>query len=212
MRIVSKTGQVVQERENITENSSLRVKTSYVYSIGNYLIKIIEINFELEDKLTKLTDYEMLIDVYSLQSKARKSLPVEIKTSGRSESSMKSSAIVCSKCFFLNSDNDYRNFAWWLQLNRMIGYKKVSFCENAIRLEYFREQADLIETQTLKCIPNFISRNNKNKYFTSLTDLKYNGVFSYASTDVFNVIITNDCYLRNLDKLIFWIFFQDLPQ
>lgn len=193
------------DRRNISDTTLIDV--SYEYSIGNYMTRIVEIKYELnEAQMKKWTELDMFLDVYSTRSKTDESLHVQMKRSGRkaltSDASLKKSAILCSKCFFLNSDNDYRNFEWWLQINRMIGYEKVSFCESSIDLSYFGEHVDLIETQTLKCIPDFISsrKGKKSKYFHSFLDLKYKGVFSYASTDIFNVIITNDCYLRNIEK------------
>lgn len=190
LSVHSQEGDVLR-RENISDSPS------YVYSIGNYMIKIVEA--KLPGDVVKEENDSMYLSFYSGRQKTNVPLEVKIKTSGKY--SEKRSAIICSKCFFLNSEEDYRNFDWWLELNRNIGYEKVSFCENSIDLAYFKHQANLIETESLKCLPNFIKNTSKEKYLTSLTQLRYNGVFSYASTDIFNVIITNQCYLKNLDKL-----------
>jgi hypothetical protein len=114
-------------------------------------------------------------------------------------------SIVCSKCFFLNNLDDYRNFLWWLQLNKQIGYEKISFCDNSLDLDYFKMNKyaffnfNFLQIEQFKCIPNFIKKS-QNEYFNHLTDLNYNGVFSYATTDIFNVIFTNDCFLKNSNQ------------
>lgn len=186
------SSQEIIHRSNI---SDLSLKPSYVYSIGNYMIKIIEV--KLSDDIVSGGD-SMTLNFYSGRQKTNVPLEVRIKTTGRY--SEKKSAVICSKCFFLNSEEDYRNFDWWLELNKNIGYEKISFCEDSINLGYFKHRENLIETESLKCIPNFIGSVSKDKYLTSLTQLRYNGVFSYASTDIFNVIMTNQCYLKNFDK------------
>jgi hypothetical protein len=59
----------------------------------------------------------------------------------------------------------------------------------------FKANAGFLDIQAFKCYPNFIDENKKN-FIESLELLRYRGVFSYASTDIFNIMFTNECYLK----------------
>ena len=57
--------------------------------------------------------------------------PIEVKIKylrSQPEESREGSTI-CSKCYYYYSDNfSYKHFEWWFELNKKIGYNKITFC------------------------------------------------------------------------------------
>jgi hypothetical protein len=105
---------------------------------------------------------------------------------------------------------------WWLELNHQIGYSKLSFCSNEIDLlslfgHGHKLSSDLIlqfnvsnfiEVESLDCLPNFFtdSESESEEFLPSYRTLGYRGSFSNYMTDMFNIILTNSCYMKNFNK------------
>ena len=115
----------------------------------------------------------------------------------------KKHSIVCSKCFWYSSDQ-YKDLFWWIELNKQAGYKKVVFCNNSIPNtkefnEIFENNKDFVELSQLNYLPNFMPKNN-NLNSTSHNYLSYYnelGAQYHIDSDLFNMIITNECFLNN---------------
>jgi hypothetical protein len=112
--------------------------------------------------------------------------------------------VVCSKCFWYKPDN-YKDFFWWIELHKQAGYEKVFFCNNTIpNTKEFNEivdaNKDFIEISQLNYLPNFIETNRSAKVHTYLNYFEQMGSYFHVESDLFNMMMTNECFLNNTDK------------
>jgi hypothetical protein len=118
----------------------------------------------------------------------------------------KQHAIVCSKCFWYTPSN-YKDFFWWIEMHKQAGYKKVLFCNNSIpNTKEFNQivemNKDFVEISQLTYLPNF-RHDNRNRSSKSHNYLNYFHEFSSnfgVDSDIYNMIMTNECFLNNTDK------------
>jgi hypothetical protein len=175
---------------------------------------------QLVEKMAKVSSMEVhivdqvsnLITQYPINVKMKylKSNPINgIKKKGYA---------ICNKCFNIRLDDtdSYKTYAWWLEINKRMGYDKAILCNVSMpnTPEYnnvFYKYRDFIEIHQLKYTPNLIniissfSKKNKNgdsrSYFRNYSELKgKGGSFSYKYSGVFQNLRINECYLDNVDK------------
>ncbi|CAF0896674.1 unnamed protein product [Brachionus calyciflorus] len=180
-------------------------KNAFEYARGLYKVKIVDLDFDLN--INDMENVELYVKFYT-SSLSTDFLNVNVKylnitakpLDPKKLPEVKKSSVVCSKIFYLNNLVDYDNMRWWLDLNLQIGHETISFYENLIDMNYFQEIQSYIEFESFRCFPNFL-KNRNSEYLNSLKEITYRNVFSYASTDIFNVQMTNECYMRHGDKV-----------
>ena len=63
---------------------------------------------------------------------------------------------------------------WWIQLNKKIGYNRISFCNHSIDADFnkmFEKYSNFLDISPLKCIPN-LQNKSESKYYSQFFDLK----------------------------------------
>lgn len=106
----------------------------------------------------------------------------------------------------LGKPSDVLATEWWIKINKVIGYDKISFCNQSIKHnvgfgELFNKYYDYLDISTLTCIPNLTQNSNKPKYFKYFNELiDDKGDFDVYKVEVINQLIINECYLDNIDK------------
>jgi hypothetical protein len=118
----------------------------------------------------------------------------------------KEGSIVCSKCFWLKQE-DYKDLFWWIELHRQAGYKKVIFCNNSIPNtkefnDLFERNKDFVELSQLNFIPNFINNPQNSTLHNYLNFYDQLSPNFAIDSDIFNIMITNECFLNNTDKYL----------
>jgi hypothetical protein len=102
--------------------------------------------------------------------------------------------------------SDYKDLFWWIEMHKQAGYKKIIFCNNSIPNtqefgDIFEKNKNFIEIIQLNFLPNFMEKNVStlvtHKYLNSYHPL---GSHYHVDSDLFNVMITNECFLNNTDK------------
>jgi hypothetical protein len=127
------------------------------------------------------------------------------KTSGK----VRQGSAICSKCYYYTDKESYKHFEWWFELNKHIGYDKITFCNNSIPDVYeykvlFKKYENLIYIYQMQHLPNLLDRDElndtDNEYLSSFFELKSRNKFYKPMTRVFDNIIFNECFLDNVDK------------
>jgi hypothetical protein len=177
--------QLASSYSNLSEIKTKHSKFyEYSYSVISLNVHPARLNISARSENIKM--YVKLVD-YVTRRETKGYLPVKIKTLTTAFSSKKS-AMICSKCYFINRQDDYMSFRWWVDLNRRIGYQKISICNHSISNEpsfrnLFETYKEFMILSELKCIPN-LQNPTKNDtedsvYFKSFSDLiGTNGTYS----------------------------------
>lgn len=181
----------IRKYSNISERFS--------YRRGFYQVKIADIQVDLSNRIGNIKDVDLFVNFITSNLEIHEPIRVVLKNLTYSDV-FKSSTVLCSKIFFLNELKDYLNLQWWIDLNLQIGHQTVSFHENLVDMDFFQDKINYIETDSFRCFPNFLSSRNP-EFLNSLKEIRYNNVFSYASTDILNVQVTNECYMRHADTV-----------
>ncbi len=199
------------------------IKISLQTSVGHFRARVLNIYFNLREEFLKLNQtieevekMSIFLIGYEANKKYKIDTPLEAEIKRFELDQSSNESILCSKCLFLEKKSDYDDLRWWLDINYHIGYSKVSFCSNEIDLKSlltshnkYSDNSSLsfdysrfLEVESLDCFPNFFTdnENSKDEFIRSLKKLGYRGAFSNLMTDIFNVIITNSCYIRNFNK------------
>lgn len=189
---------------NIKDNTSRVIKTVIkkrlqLYHFGTYKNGLLDIEFF--PKHIDLKNIDLNLNIFSYNTSKKVTIPVNKVLATIKKKNL---PIICSKCFFnMNQSSEYKDLKWWIYLNRKIGYEKIFFCNNSIALDHFDDLIDknrkFLDIQKLQCLPNFI-RENGSDFFEHYDNFRYNGVFNYYVTDIFNTILTNECYLKYSHK------------
>jgi hypothetical protein len=121
----------------------------------------------------------------------------------------KKSMMHCGKCINLSVKEDLADLEWDIKLQKKIGYDKKYICmieQNEGFKRLFNEYRDFLEIGELKCIPNLqdhallLNQSYLAKH-TDLRDKNYN--YMVRKFDVINVLISNECYMNNIEKYRF---------
>jgi hypothetical protein len=136
-------------------------------------------------------------------------IEVKIKYLRTQPDETRTGSMICSKCYYYSDFLSYRHFEWWFELNKKIGYNKITFCNSTIPDTYeYRRLFDKFESSIyiyqMQYLPNLIDKihlnDSYNEYLTSFFDLKRKDSFYKPLTRVFDNIIFQECYLDNVDK------------
>lgn len=186
---------------------------------GSYSFNSINLNFTLLDYVKDISDYYSLVKKgnYKFYAFVRNSndhlqhtaFPIEIKVRfiRKKRLARKHGSIICSKCLFLKKQ-DYKDLLWWIELNKLIGYKKIVFCNISIANTYefnklFDRYKNFVEVVQFKYLPNFIDVNatsNPHQYLTSYFQLKKNGKYHKSTRNMFDNLNQKECYWNNAGK------------
>lgn len=188
------------EKFNLKKMRSDRIDDTFVYSVIdcelnlNDYLPTNEINL---DKL-KLT---LNITELNMNKFIRKPLILRIH---KTESASKKNSMICSKVIFLEDKNKIKDLKFWIDLNRLSGYKKILLynkqeeVENRELEELLKKEQDFVQVKNLVCLPNLI-RDNLNfsfEYFEKYKEIR----LLKRKMDLISTILINECYLENLDK------------
>jgi len=115
----------------------------------------------------------------------------------------KKHSMICAKSFYF--PNSYLNhFEFWIQMNRINGYDKISLFNNSFDTKFndlFIKYKDFIDVHQFQCVPNFYKPNKNNITFVTFERIK--NVFNSDPTSIhvhFEYINFNECYLKYKDK------------
>ena len=204
------------EINDLQRNKILKHSIPVSYSYITWVVESSQVGFIQADfNLTKLS-IEKELDLFKLKLSLRvsskltkqmtdQSISVIIKNM-RSNYDMKKSALICSKCVYLKSENDFKNFETWLELNKRNGYDQVIVCNQSIDdtaqfQRIFKKFSSFLKMKQLNCLPNLESENKlKTKYLTDFKGLRKNGEFFIYKFDIINQLVLNECYLDNIEK------------
>lgn len=186
------------------------LELKFVHSSSKYFYSVIDARLDAmkhQLKIVDLTKTRILLIVKDLVSDSQTNnyLNVKIKRFYGGEENKKGS-LVCSKCFYLNSDSERVALKWWIELNKMSGHDNVFMCDHAIpdSNQLAQEYADFVIMDKLKCIPNIQSNANytRYKYLKRHTMLEYGttGQFDVTKYEVIMRLVQNECYLNYRDK------------
>jgi len=111
-------------------------------------------------------------------------------------------AVICTEPLFLEN-KDYSSLSWWIEINKLSGYKKIILYNNSIpnTREFnriFDEHKNFVEINQLKCLPNFI-KPNEPKYLTHYNEF-LSGEWNIENVHflAFDSIANNECLYSNL--------------
>jgi hypothetical protein len=136
-------------------------------------------------------------------------IEVKIKYLRTQPDKKREGSMICSKCYYYSDYLSFKHFEWWFELNKKIGYNKITFCNSTIPDTYeyrrlFDKYENSIYIYQMQFLPNLIDKNqlndSYNEYLTSFFDLKRKDSFYKPLTRVFDNIIFQECYLDNVDK------------
>jgi hypothetical protein len=184
----------------------------YDYSVLSLSITPTRLNISASSPNIKM--YVRVAD-RSIMRETKRHLLVKIKHLANPLDSKKSS-MICTKCYAMKKSEDYLSFRWWLELNRQIGYEKISVCNQSIENapefhDLVKKNSDFFELRPLKCIPNLQNKAvygpepgnmSVSIYYDSFSSLKTSktGTLSLRRVEVVNLIAYNECYLDHVDE------------
>ena len=167
------------------------------------------IDAEFSQVLTGLEINEMKLSVLiqtenSTQSTSNKSLSIKMKYFRQVDNNFKQKSMICTKLLYLKS-NYLNTINWWLELNRMHGFNKLTIYNNSMPSQMdamFEKNSDFVQVIQFQCIPNFMQNENSEKpYIKSFFEFEnvYKTDPLYYHTH-FEFFTLNDCYLQNMDQ------------
>lgn len=172
--------------------------------LKNFLLQNHNINLTLH--VSNITVKVLYHDINN-NKKSNQLLNLNIKYLRTPEHTKPKSTLICSKCLFTDTKG-YKNFQYWIELNKRAGYDKIWLCNNSIPNtddfnQIFKKHADFIEIHQLKCLPNFLP-NSKGFYVNHYSELE-----KALKQDVISGLILNEVTfslyfdLKNKDALRF---------
>ena len=114
-------------------------------------------------------------------------------------------AVICIEPLFFEP-KEYKDFEWYIELNKLIGYDKIVIYNNSIpNTEHFnrifRNNKDFIDLYQFQCLPNFI--NNSSKYLRHYKDFITGGWGRSTKNYMylgFDSMANNECYHQYANK------------
>lgn len=144
------------------------------------------------DLASHLSDITVKLSYHDIKNNQQTSqlLNLNIKYLRTPEHTKPKVTLICSKCLFIGT-NGYKNFQYWVELNKKAGYDKIWLCNNSIPNtedfnRIFKKHADFIEISQLKCLPNFLP-NSKGFYVNHYSELE-----KALKQDVISGLILNE--------------------
>jgi hypothetical protein len=192
--------EILDKESNSTQSIKTNIrKKIQLYNFMPYKNGLLDIEFR--PKNIDLKRKDLILNIHVIESDTNVKIPVTKKLSSQKKNNL---PIICAKCFFnMNLSSNYRDLAWWIYLNKKIGYEKIFFCNNSIEHNnlnlLFDKNRNFLDIQRLQCIPNFIDQSLPD-FFDSFDSFRSRGVFNYYITDIFNTILINECYLKYSDN------------
>ena len=178
-----------------------------IYRIASAEFKILMLNLDPESinflNKNKNTTFSIKILDNHLESNIQNSISVKIK---KFQSSSKKNLIICSKCLFNYSNKKSGSLKWWIELNKRLGYQKISLCNYSIEnsdvyAKMFEKYSNFVEITQLKFIPDMNQDENGAPKF--IQNFKFSERNFHVYFDLITEFILNECYYNNLDQYKF---------
>lgn len=187
LHMIIKTGVIF--KPSITVSDRVRVKYNLytTWSVAEYSL----VNLDAVVNKPVMSTGALKVNINGLQ------LPIKLIYLGNNN---KTGAMICTKCLHIDN-RSIDSLDWWLQLNRQIGYERVSMCNHSIDSSFhalFQKFNSFIQLSDLKCIPNLQTSNDK--YFNSYTNLTFNKEYFVYKFELINQLILNECYMNNMER------------
>ena len=178
----------------------------------NYGYSLIDATFDLKLLLDKHhvepTKLKMHVHIKNRRTNVTSNSSVQLKIKyfkqqNKSDSLHSKKLLLCVKCLYLQ-DKDHKDFRWWLEANRLIGYNKIVICNQSIEgspnlNQVFADYKKLVQVTHLKCLPNF-HNITQSKFGKTFDDIRTKQKRFDQVANRFNFIVLNECYLNNIDK------------
>jgi len=170
---------------------------------NNYSFEYIDFNFNLAATIVDKTLFKVIV---KLKNDETESIDLTIKAYRNKDDSQKNHSMLCSKVYYFSNDY-YSTFKWWIEMNKIHGYKKLVIYNNSIEnsnkfSQLFEHNKYFVELIQFKCIPNFMDENNSNLTFIS-SFYDFQTKYNKPILDVhvhFEQVVFNECYLQNMNK------------
>ena len=131
--------------------------------------------------------------------------PIDVQLK-RQRNTEKSGSVLCTFCYFYGDSqtrDNYLQFLWWIEANKRFGYTKLVLCNNSFPdtgdyRRLFAKHADFVQVYQMNYYPNYefnqtTLRDDQHDYLR-----QFNQVHWYT-TIMFEVLMYNECYMRNMD-------------
>ena len=149
------------------------------------------------------TNFSLKIIDNKLNSDIQNSINVKIK---KFNNNSKKNSIICSKCLYNYSNKRSESLKWWIELNKRLGYQKISLCNYSIEnsdiyTNLFKKYSNFVELTQLKFVPDLDQNENGPPKFIhnlNFTQRKFHIYF-----DLLAEFMINECYYNNLEKYKF---------
>ncbi len=170
---------------------------------GEYKFAVIETQLNLHSFIDKIQQIQVVVQSQTCNGSIR--LDLKVKRFNQIDS-LKDHSIVCSKVYYVNKELADQ-FKWWIEMNRIHGYKKIVIYNNSIENsnefnKLFTENTNFVQLIQFKCIPNFIDVNNTHKPF--INSFREIGSIYKKQIVIYHVhfedFVFTECYLENKDK------------
>ena len=156
---------------NFFENIELSQNLNIFENMDDENLSDIKIYFFVSFKTNHKTNKEIVGQTKTFQVNIKKSYTGSRKI------------YICSEMNYLE-DNDYEDFEWWVEMNKMIGYDKIVIYNNSIPNNFrfnglFERNKNIVDIVQLHYLPNLVNKTVNKKYFHHMNDLivrgEYNG-------------------------------------
>jgi hypothetical protein len=196
--------------KNLTKKQHSAFGNAYIWKSLSYKLNLLDFVGlgEYDEFLKRKLNFHLYMSSTSHKEETLHSIDVNMKyirTRANATSNKKNNSIVCSKCFWLQP-SDYKDLFWWIEMHKQAGYRKIIFCNNSIpntreMNEIFEANRNFIEMSQLTFLPNFMQSNVSTQFTHEyLSSYRQLGSYFHVDSDLFNVMMTNECFLNNTDK------------
>jgi len=150
--------------------------------------------------LSEVIDYDFKLNVliknFGIERTKRS---IQLKLKSKIKNKTRHDTVLCGPLIYLNSKDDYENFALWLNYNVKMGYQKIIIYVILVENEELFNQLimkykDIVEIRPYQYIPNvnYLNTDDKNPYMTPEVYIKSKTEWSHW---VKHRAIINGCFL-----------------
>ena len=194
-RIIAKTQNEEEQANNeLKMFFNIRHYQNFILIVHLDLGKLLDVDYFESKKVDIGVSARLQGSLFNLASKVKVSRL-------RSKTSRETNAVICTEPLFLE-EKDYQNLAWWIELNKMSGYKKIVLFNNSIPdtemfNKLFLKHKDFVEINQFRYLPNFLTPD-KGKYLRHYRDFIV-GEWHVDNVHFlgFDAIANNECLYAN---------------
>ena len=206
-------------KNDLISNQKYIVKGDQFISINGYEDNSMQVQFDLEELVfnynnqskseTKidLTDVKINFFIGMLNKNTNVNMNSDVINANiryyRSKSFKTKSAVICTEPLFLEN-KDYKDFEFWIELNKLIGYEKIAVFNNSIPNNdlfnnLFERNKHFVDVIQFNCLPNFIKKGEKylRKYKEFIVGEWGMSTILFLGLDAMG---NNECFYRYSDR------------